>query len=115
MRALLILQLKRHILLQRRWLTSKVKLNLRAKQAGVHVGEQAAANCHLNNSRACEYFVRLLIFQAGKESKKLAEPEGALQQVHTNNAIMCLVTSVQQDNVKRRADTPLVSFPQAHV
>jgi hypothetical protein len=94
-------------------MASKVQLNLRAKQTSMHVDEQATANCHLYNGRACEYFVRLLIFQAGKESEKLAEPEGVLQQVHTNNAIT--ITSVQQDNVMRRAGTPLASFLPTHV
>jgi hypothetical protein len=107
------LRLKRHILLKGNWLAVKVQLNLRTKQAGEHVDEQATAHCHLNNSRACEYFVRLLIFQAGKESKKLAEPEGMLKQVHTNCAIT--ITSVQQEHVVRRAGMPLASFLPTHV
>jgi hypothetical protein len=55
----------------------------------------------------------LLIFQAGKESEKLAEPEEVLQHVHTKNAIT--ITSVQQGHVKQRAGTPLASFLPTHV
>jgi hypothetical protein len=61
---------------------------LRAKQAAVHICKQTAANCHFNDGCARKYFVRLLIFQARKESEKLAEPEGILHSVHTNQQHM---------------------------
>ena len=69
-----LLRLKRHILLQRRWSTCKIILNLRSKQAAVHVDEQATAHCHFNDGCARKYLVCLLVFQAWKLREKLAEP-----------------------------------------